>query len=420
MKKLFLTLISLCFMASAWAVLPTSLTVTSTAGGLSSAIKTAGGSLTTVTTLTVTGTIDAKDFKMMRDSMPSLSVLDLSNVDIASYTGTRGPYSLATTIYPANTIPAKAFWNGTTNTTLTSISFTTTLTGIGEEAFAYCSGLTGSLAFPPNLVSIDHAAFSTCTGLTGMLEIPETVERIGEAAFNYCIGLSDTIRVSSNLISLGEHPFGFINASFYVDSLNPNYSSEDGVLFNKMKTLLIQCPANKVGEYSIPSTVTHIGYCSFEGCDEITKLNIPATVNTIGGCAFWGCTALTDIYSYNETPLSIDAYCFYSLNKSLCNLHVPSVSLSLYQSASGWKYFESVAIPVTNIYNKVQSSMKVFNSNDNIIIENLSVGQKVEIYTMQGTAIYSNVANSNNLSIPLNSHGMYLVRIGTQSMKIIN
>jgi hypothetical protein len=46
--------------------------------------------LTTVGFLTVTGTIDARDFKTMRDSMTSLVVLDLTNVTINGYTGVNG------------------------------------------------------------------------------------------------------------------------------------------------------------------------------------------------------------------------------------------------------------------------------------------------------------------------------------------
>jgi hypothetical protein len=61
--------------------------VNNTAGGLSAAL-TADGNLTTVTNLTVTGTIDARDFVTMCDSMTMLAVLDLSGVTIAAYTGT--------------------------------------------------------------------------------------------------------------------------------------------------------------------------------------------------------------------------------------------------------------------------------------------------------------------------------------------
>jgi hypothetical protein len=59
-----------------------------------------------VTHLIVTGTIDARDVKFMRDNMPNLAVLDLSGVTIAAYTGNEGTaptdskHNLYTSTYP--------------------------------------------------------------------------------------------------------------------------------------------------------------------------------------------------------------------------------------------------------------------------------------------------------------------------------
>jgi hypothetical protein len=38
-----------------------------------------------------------------------------------------------------------------------------------------------------------------------------------------------------------------------VDANNPNYSSIDGVWFNKLQDILIQYPAGKTGNYTIPN-----------------------------------------------------------------------------------------------------------------------------------------------------------------------
>ena len=65
--------------------------------------------LGTVTNLTVTGTIDARDFKTMRDNMPLLAVLDLSGVTIAAYTGPDGTHPSGG-LYPENEIPGRAFY----------------------------------------------------------------------------------------------------------------------------------------------------------------------------------------------------------------------------------------------------------------------------------------------------------------------
>lgn len=57
------------------------------------AVETASGKLSTVigedavsvTELSLTGTMDARDFKYISDSMPQLSVLDISGVTIEEY-----------------------------------------------------------------------------------------------------------------------------------------------------------------------------------------------------------------------------------------------------------------------------------------------------------------------------------------------
>ena len=66
----------------------------------------------------------------------------------------------------------------------------TSCTSIGSQAFAYCSGLTGSLVIPDSVTSIGSNAFSYCPGLTGSLVIPDSVTSIGSRAFSSCSSLT--------------------------------------------------------------------------------------------------------------------------------------------------------------------------------------------------------------------------------------
>ncbi len=82
--------------------------VSVTAGGLAS--KLTDVEKTTITNLTLTGTIDARDFKTMRDSMTVLKKLDLTGVSILKYTGLDGSSTRnIVTTYPENSIPRSAF-----------------------------------------------------------------------------------------------------------------------------------------------------------------------------------------------------------------------------------------------------------------------------------------------------------------------
>jgi len=79
----------------------------SSSGTLSSLLT--SNEKTTITDLTVIGTIDARDIQCMRDELTELANLDLSGVTITAYTGS-GTYS---TSNPANQLPDMSFYRMT-------------------------------------------------------------------------------------------------------------------------------------------------------------------------------------------------------------------------------------------------------------------------------------------------------------------
>jgi hypothetical protein len=78
-----------------------------------------------------------------------------------------------------------------------------------------------------------------------------------------------------------------------VDALNSFYSSEDGVMFNKSQTLLIQFPGGIDGSYTIPNSVTNVGDSSFAYSTRLTSVTIPNTITSIDNDEFAYCTSLT-------------------------------------------------------------------------------------------------------------------------------
>lgn len=88
--------------------------------------------------------------------------------------------------------------------------------------------------------------------------------------------------------------FGYLE-SITVDEENTAFSSVDGVLFNKDKTKILKYPFEKseIG-YSIPSTVTTVGYSCFGG-SKIHSVTIPDSVKELEWGAFENCRALTEL-----------------------------------------------------------------------------------------------------------------------------
>ena len=155
----------------------------------------------------------------------------------------------------------------------TSYTIPDSVTSIGWEAFFYCTGLT-SITIPNSVTSIGATAFDGCSSLT-IITIPDSVTSIGDLAFKDCTDLT----------------------SINVASGNNYYSDNNGVLFNKKKTALIRYPEGKSQtSYTIPNSVTRIGYYAFEDCTGLTSITIPNSVTSIGDWAFRGCTGLKDVY----------------------------------------------------------------------------------------------------------------------------
>ena len=208
-------------------------------------------------------------------------------------------------------------------TSLTSIEIPSSVTSIGFAAFGSCTNLT-RIEIPSSVTRIGSSAFHSCTSLT-RIEIQSSVTsiKIEGGAFAYCTSLTN-IEIPSGVTSIGNAFYGCTSLnSINVDKDNQLYSSEDGILFDKVKTKLITYPAGKKEkEYNIPSGVTSIGGWAFYGCTSLTRIEIPSSITSIGGWAFSGCTSLTSI----EIPSSVTSIGGYAFDRAKLTMVVVAES----------------------------------------------------------------------------------------------
>jgi hypothetical protein len=214
-----------------------------------------------VTTLNVEGSIDVRDFKFMKDSLPNLTTINLSKVIIPS---------------------------------------------IPEKVFKDCEKLK-AIVLPTTITSIEHLAFSNCINLSE-IEIPNSVTNLGIRAFGGCKKLK-TINISSNVTSIS-NPFSGCSALINVETSNPNYKSIDGVLYSKDGKTLINCPTSIKGVFVVPTSVISIDMVSFEDCQNITRIKIPSTVSNIDQISLMKCSGLIDVAPDNAKYRSIDGVLF--------------------------------------------------------------------------------------------------------------
>jgi len=152
-----------------------------------------------------------------------------------------------------------------------------TITSIGEGAFAFCHGLT-SLTIPDSVTTIGDDAFYGCINLTSVT-IGNNVTTIGRQAFLICIGLTSVI-IPDSVTTIGEAAF----ASCY-----------------------------GLTSLTIPNSVTTIGDWAFEGCWSFTSLTIPNSVTTIGEGAFGSCYDLTSVTFQGTITAGTFSQAFYGL-----------------------------------------------------------------------------------------------------------
>ncbi len=174
------------------------------------------------------------------------------------------------------------------------INLPSTITTIRELSFYKCPNLK-SIVLPEGIKEVSNNSFEDCTALEsidfGGAEI------IGQSVVDGCTALK-TVKMSGSCTSFNkdseEGAFTDCTAleSITVSEGSGCISSEDGVLYNGDKTVLLAYPAAKKGsKFKAPKTVKEISFSAFRGAKNLKNVNI-SKVQTIRAYAFMDCKAL--------------------------------------------------------------------------------------------------------------------------------
>lgn len=373
------------------------------------------GADTTATSLVVTGEINANDFTFISEKMKSLKQLDLAEASILAC-------SDASTIsgkkeFNANALPQFALMGSAiesiklpknlveieegalSSTSIASIEIPTTVTTIGDVAFAGCKNLAtitipatvttignflfkgceslvsatigdkitsigahtfaqckslASVTLPASLQTIGASAFAHCTSLS-TIEIPATVKIIGDEAFTQS-GLTEiNTSTCSSLSTIGAWAFArcqkltkavFNNnlasmgeGAFFDCPLLASYTTPEGV--STISNYMLKGATSANGETILHDGVTTIGDFAFMDMSQIASLSIPASVDSIGNNAFEGWTGIHQFSVENHSIIpALGNTVWQDVNQPEVKLYVSDDMFDAFSEAPQWKEFK--------------------------------------------------------------------------------
>ncbi len=292
---------------------------------------------------------------------------------------------------PVRTIADSAFY---ANANIVSVEIPSTVTKIGERAFASCISLmsievspdsekfksvdgnlytkdgaellqyaTGksdsAFAVPEDVITIGSYAFANArinsltlnAALTEIqefafagldivsIDIPGGVEEIAASAFNACASLTG-INVSSD---------------------NSNYKSVGGNLYTKdLKSLVRYAPGKDAASFAIPSSVKSIEKLAFAGSAALTKIDIPAGVASIASDAFDDCGKLSSIdVSAQNTNYASTSGVLFNKNKTEIIKYPSAKSGTKYELPANVTHVASYAFKGAKYLEKLTLSAKL-------------------------------------------------------------
>jgi len=216
-----------------------------------------------------------------------------------------------------------------------------------------------NVTIPDTVSKIGVRAFSgnQLTGIT----IAESVTEIQNGAFANNQLTSVTISQAVTKIGHGSFSNNPRLREINVSQDNPNFSAENGILYNKNKTVLLQWPSsgsdvtvpnnvtdigerafsgNQLTNINIGNNVTRIGFAAFEG-NRLERVTIPNNVTEVADRAFFGNQLASLTISNNVTRINRSAFC----NNQLTNVTIPNSVTHIMYKAFADNQLSGVIIP---------------------------------------------------------------------------
>ena len=236
------------------------------------------------------------------------------------------------------------------------------VTAIYPAAFQSCKS--EEIILPETVKLIREMAFYKCENLKKIV-LPQSVQVIGNYSFDSCTALEEFNAGGAKAI--GGHAFDScpnlkkvtlsgnctdFEPNLFVDCLtleeinvtdgNGNYSSVDGVLFNKDKTELVVYPSSRPDKvYKMPDSVKKVQVDAFINCSAIEDIVLSKNLTELEKYAVYNCPSLKSIRAFKKLE-TIGDYAFgFRYNEQSAdgeNVDVLSEGIKLYAPKNSAAY----------------------------------------------------------------------------------
>lgn len=273
------------------------------AGSLEEALRQAGMDPSTLTEIPIVGTLDAEDFKYIREELTALKSLDMGNADVTVLP----ERALQKTDIEAIVLPKglKEIGNSTfyNCNSLKSLDIPASVTTLGRWIVEGCSSLE-SITLHEGLTTLSASTFYG-VNVKGIV-IPSTVSIIPEWCFESAKLTS--INIPSTVQSVG------IGAFYGCEQLETAIIEADLTEIPELMFYL----SKSLKTVNLPESIVSIGADAFNGCPlqmDNGILVIPSNVKTIGERAFSTSTSNITSIQFPEGLEEIGESAFYNIKK---------------------------------------------------------------------------------------------------------
>ena len=219
----------------------------------------------------------------------------ITSVTIPSTVTKIGDRAFANTTFKSITLPSGLLTIGQSafyGAGITSISIPDSVTEVGMMAFQECKNLSEA-HLGSGLKNIPEGMFSTCTALSE-ITIPETVESIGRSAF--LNSAFTEIVIPDNVTELGESAFSNSTRLVRAEIGEGVTELPEGVFRD----------CYSLEEVILSDNVTSLGNWAFFCCYNLSELMLPAQFANADGDPFFDCWTLTVYCVASERPSTLN------------------------------------------------------------------------------------------------------------------